>query len=88
MPRQTKMCPSKIIAWIWALAVTAGLNLSAIGPGSAPDQARAHPTSVDTPSGSLSEREKRARALARGRRFAKVGQSGLKPKPDLTSRRS
>jgi hypothetical protein len=92
------MCPSRILicsclarASIWALAVNAALILSAILPGSARDEVRAHTGDANIVSRALSGCEERAYRSYESRRFGgvdlEISESELKRTLSISSQR-
>jgi hypothetical protein len=88
------MCPTRILirtslarTSIWALAVAGGLILSAIEPGGARDEVRAHARNADSVSPALSGYEERAYRCYESRRFGEMSESELKGKPETRSQR-
>jgi hypothetical protein len=87
-------CPSRMIirsylarAFRWVLRAAVGLALSAIGPGGARIEVRAHPRSADIVFQDLSARERQAYCSYESGQFGEVGERGLNPKSELSSRR-
>jgi hypothetical protein len=95
------MCPTEIVvrpglarviirpclarASLWALAVTVLLVLSAVAPGSARDEVRAHARGAKIALRALPERGQKGYVCCKHRRFSgidvEIGKSGLRCRP-------